>query len=674
MKRLLIPSLILLTLSSLAHADVKPFVHPGMLQSRSDLDLMKQKVLAGEQPWKGAWDRLLAKKTSSLDFHPQPSAHVIRGAYGKPSIGSNELMASADAAYSHALQWYVTRDKAHAEKVFEIIDAWGPVLHDFQLNDAKLLAGWTGHQFLNAAEIVRYSDSGWSDKETENLRRMMLGVYYPLIKDFFPDANGNWDAAIMDTMLCMGVFFDDHAIFDRAVDHYLRGHLNGGITHYVYPSGQCQETTRDQGHVQLGLGEMAQACQIAWTQGVDLYGAADNRLALGFEYTAKFNLGNDVPCEGIAAGIARNKLSDIYYLVYQHYHFDRGMDLPYTQQAAEKTLPRSQSVLTLYRGPRDGASVPKQGTPMPSFLAAASGAVSSATAKPPTDAIHVHPGQQIQPELDRAAISNKWIVLEPGVYQLPAALRIPSGTKLIGQGRDTVLWLDPKVTGPAIINADSSTSNVVIRDLVIEGAVKTTPTTDPNSDRRTRSRPGAPDRAGILVDSGAVHALHGIGLVHVTVRNCTLTGLRIAGASDIALYLCSFTDNGNRVADGVSTNNVELDHVSQCRVIDCRLNNSPTGLGALISNSQEITFKTNEIARNAGYGIRFDHTRDITVQHNLVEGNEAGGIVADATCARMVVEANTLQNCGGSSIEFPKIDRLSVTDNVLRENHSDFAK
>src|ERR1700733_12454247 len=99
MKRLLIPSLIVLILASLAYGETKPFIHPGMLQSRSDLDFMKQKVLAGEQPWKGAWDLLLAKKTSSLDFPPQPSAHVIRGAYGKPSIGSNELMASADAAY-----------------------------------------------------------------------------------------------------------------------------------------------------------------------------------------------------------------------------------------------------------------------------------------------------------------------------------------------------------------------------------------------------------------------------------------------------------------------------------------------------------------------------------------------------------------------------------------------
>src|SRR5579859_2411260 len=122
--------------------EAKPFVHPGMLQSRADLDFMKARVLAGEQPWKGAWDRMCTASYSSLNFKPQAFEHVIRGAYGRPSVGSNELMASANAAESHALQWYVTGNMSHAAKVIEIFRAWSPILKDFQLNDAKLLAGW----------------------------------------------------------------------------------------------------------------------------------------------------------------------------------------------------------------------------------------------------------------------------------------------------------------------------------------------------------------------------------------------------------------------------------------------------------------------------------------------------------------------------------------------------
>src|SRR6185312_2663474 len=58
----------------------KALVHPGMLQSRADLDFMKAKVLAGEQPWKGAWDRMCAASYSSLKFEPKAFEHVIRGA------------------------------------------------------------------------------------------------------------------------------------------------------------------------------------------------------------------------------------------------------------------------------------------------------------------------------------------------------------------------------------------------------------------------------------------------------------------------------------------------------------------------------------------------------------------------------------------------------------------
>jgi len=49
------------------------------------------------------------------------------------------------------------------------------------------------------------------------------------------------------------------------------------------------------GHTQLGLAHRGDACEIAWNQGLDLYRYADNRLRRGFEYTARYNLGEDVP-------------------------------------------------------------------------------------------------------------------------------------------------------------------------------------------------------------------------------------------------------------------------------------------------------------------------------------------------------------------------------------------
>jgi hypothetical protein len=133
----------------------RPIVHLGILQTRADLEFMKAKVKAGEEPWKSAWDRLQKEPNSALDFKPEPFAHIIRGAYGAGQVGSAELSASANATNSHVLQWFVTGDEAYARKAIEIFDAWSTTLVDFYENDAMLLAGWTGGEFSNAAEILR---------------------------------------------------------------------------------------------------------------------------------------------------------------------------------------------------------------------------------------------------------------------------------------------------------------------------------------------------------------------------------------------------------------------------------------------------------------------------------------------------------------------------------------
>jgi parallel beta-helix repeat protein len=647
------------------NAQPKPFVHPGILQTRADLDLMKSKIRENEQPWKGAWERLLSQSYSSLKFVPKPAEHVIRGPFGRPSIGSNELIASANAAESHALQWYVTGNKAHAAKVIEIFNAWSPILNDFQQNDAKLLAGWTGHQLLAAAEIIRYTDAGWLQTDIDQFKKMILGVYYPLIKDFYPDANGNWDAAIMDTMLCIGIFCDDHDIFDRAVDHYLRGHLNGGITHYVYPSGQCQESTRDQAHTQLGLGEMAQACQVAWIQGIDLFGSANNRLALGYEYTAQYMLGQNVQCENTISQTGRGKFSDIYFVAYDHYHFEKGLPMPYVAMAVEQTAPRSHTVLTMYKGPRTGVTITTQPAPTPDPFALAAGAANAPTATPRPGAITVEPGNSIQAALDSAQKNGGWVVLAQGVHTLPAALRIPNGVTLAGQGRNTIVWLDPHLTGPAIVNADDAPHDIALRDFVVEGAIATGLSTDPNTGRRTRSRPGALSRAGVFLAPRGQEPARNLRIEHLTVRNCTATGVQINASHNVTVEASSFTDNGNLNAD--TTANLLLIQVSASTLAHTRVNNSPSGCGIRLLDCKDISITSNEIARNARDGIHLIDSINLHVHGNLIEGNEADAVAADAS--RVIdVTGNLIQNNTGFAVPPAKDVDLTVRDKRGNDN------
>lgn len=674
------------------------FIHPGLLQTGEELEFMREKVKAGEEPWKTAWDRLRAQSYSSLDFQPKPVAHIVRGPYGNPSVGDRDLSASANAAYSQALQWVVTRDTAHARKAAEIIDAWSGTLWDFKDNDAKLLAGWTGHAFCNAAEILRHTGAGWDERGQAQFRRMLLTVYYPLLKDFFPEANGNWDAAIMDTMLCMGVYCDDRAMFERAVDHFRRGSGNGGVARYIYPSGQCQESTRDQSHTQLGLGELAQACQVAWNQGVDLYGAADHRLALGLEYTARYLLGESVPCIGVISSQGRGRFSDIYEGAWQHYHFDCGLEMPSVERAVEKTRAnRSWSALTMYRG--SSKSVKEAETaPVASHLAESAGALDEPTAAAPTKAAGVAPGQSIQAALDAAA-EGTWVVLARGAYRLTTPLRLPSGVTLAGQGRDTILFLNPPSSGErppaAIVNASNNAHDIVLRDLVVEaGAGPALPATpavstninsvpgtnggagavrrDPNAARRQRSAGMFPNRTGIVLAAGSEGQMRGLRLEHLTVRDFGIDGVEISGASEVLIAACDFSGNGGSVPPGRGLeHNLVLNHVTSAEVRGNRLDEALCGSGLRVEASRQILVDGNELARNAVDGLEATDSRGLHALGNVAEANDRDGIFLGAEaegCDEWLVEGNVSRNNGRAGVHIEQAVNGQARHNTASEN------
>ena len=334
----------------------KPFMHPGILHSRTELDFVKAKVAKGEEPWKSAWVELRSDSVSRRDWMPKPAANVVRGPYNNPDVGGTDLMRDAAAAYSHAIQWYITGERPHADKAIDILKAYATRLQSVGGHDARLLVGMVGINFVNAAEIIRHTAAGWSDNDQTQFEHLLRNVFYRIIKDFYPAANGNWDAAMIQTMLAMGVFLDDREMFHRAVDYYLNGKGNGAIRNYINDFGECQESGRDQAHTQMGLGYLGCAAEIAWKQGVDLYGAYDNRLALGYEYTAKYNLGQDVRYEPYRShegrynypaisDKARGRFSSIYERVYHHYHDRMGLEMPFTRQVIEKNRPERWQTL-----------------------------------------------------------------------------------------------------------------------------------------------------------------------------------------------------------------------------------------------------------------------------------------------------------------------------------------
>ncbi len=326
-------------------AESASFTHPGITHTQASIDFVGDKIASGEEPWAAAWKEIQASRYADLEWQPQPRAHVERGPYNKPNIGSSEFSSDANAAYLHALQWALTGKAVYAKKAAEILNSWSSTLETVTNHDARLLVGMEGYDFCNAAELLKYTWDGWPEKDQVQFEKMLRGVFYPVIKDFYPSANGNWDASMLQTMLAMGVYLDDQAMFDRGVEYYLNGKGNGAVRNYFKPSGQCQESGRDQAHTQMGLDFLACTCEIAWNQGIDLYGAYENRLFKGFEYTAKYNLGFDVPYEPYRSfegryhyksisDDSRGRLRPMYEKVLNHFENRKGHESTFTRQAA----------------------------------------------------------------------------------------------------------------------------------------------------------------------------------------------------------------------------------------------------------------------------------------------------------------------------------------------------
>jgi parallel beta-helix repeat protein len=648
----------------------QPFQHPGIYQNASDLALMKSMILSGKQPYRSAYDKLVAE--TDLAFTAKPHARVMRGPYGKPNIGGEDLRISASMAYNNALIWYVSGDKKYAAKAIEIINAWTPVLRDFDFNDAKLIAALTGSVWCNAAEILNQTPSGWEAADIASFRKMLMTVYYPLLRFYFPTANGNWNGGIIQTILAIAIFMDDRPMFNNAIDNFLHAPANGSLFKYIYPNGQCQESPRDQGHVQMGLGLFAGAAQIAFTQGLDLFTIGDNRIAKGFEYTASYMLGQEPHCYCVVSPAQREKLRDDYEYVYQHYK-GIGVTVPWTKKIADSIRPlHARSVLTSVRAAQTlqkSASSGKR-TNIRTGPGNICGAGASTSVANTAGSRIVNPGESVQEALNAGGNGNFQVLLKAGIHKIKEPLRIPSNVTLTGEGLKTILFLDP-ATGmrDAMTNADSNMHDVTIRNMVIEISDRTDIPSDPNS---RRSRGGGYNRGGILFHSIGKGQMKNITLLNLTVRNATFNGVFISGAEDLKIAACDFDENGGNAVPGQKLqHNLLLTHCRNIDVQDSRLTTSPFGAGISLDHCENVRIRNNEIARNGYYGILIAESRNTEITGNLIEANDRSGIMLEYLYEgndKLDIRDNNIRFNAGWGVESYATKNLKLLTNDMKQN------
>ncbi|RYF51000.1 MAG: hypothetical protein EOO27_30735, partial [Comamonadaceae bacterium] len=316
-----------------------------------------------------AWNVLITSGHSSLssDMVPKPLAVVIRGGDGQ-NFGT--MIKDMQRAYQLALRWKVSQDDAYADRAVVFLDAWSTTMTTLTGNgDRFLAAGIYGYQWANVVDIMR-TYKGWSAEGVARFQNLLLQQFYPLARQFLQTHNGsnitnhwaNWDLCCIAAVMAIGICCDRRDIYDEGISYYKNGRGNGAAAHSVYvihPGhlGQWQETARDQGHSTLGMSLCGSICEMAWSQGDDLYGYWNNRFLSGAEYVAAANLadanGNyaQLPFaryanrQGTFTAVStggRPHLRGIWEVIYNHYVNRKGLSAPYVTALAAKLRPEGR--------------------------------------------------------------------------------------------------------------------------------------------------------------------------------------------------------------------------------------------------------------------------------------------------------------------------------------------
>lgn len=364
-------TLLALTLLSVflsAKVSAQAFNHPGAMHSQADLDFLKQQIDADREPWRSAYNSMKNTKFAKLSYVHNAFDTVKCGSYNRPNVGCNEMVEDGMAAYTLALEWYMTGDQRYATKAIGIIEDWSLTYRQNTESNSDLVVSWSTPWYVNAAEILRYSNSGWTNSDT-NRFNVLLNRFKDYI--YWENRHGNnWMMSALEARLAIAVFQDDRPAFNAAVEKWkyrIRTYIyqtsdgatpvlatgfdlartlriwKQGSARLTFVDGLSMETCRDLNHTKLGFDSLMNGAEIAWQQGVDLFDLEKKRLSDFLNLHGNWMTGGNVPndiCDGeldFKGSVSGSRVA--FEIAYNHLHDRLGVTLNTTKQMIDATRP-----------------------------------------------------------------------------------------------------------------------------------------------------------------------------------------------------------------------------------------------------------------------------------------------------------------------------------------------
>ena len=334
-----------------AAAEPHAFVHPGGVVGQAELDFVRERIAAGEEPWATA-----LKKLRDV---------AIDGRFATAPTGEADQKEHARQAYANALVWATTGEEPAARRAIAILNVWGETFAGYVPAEGQnlLVAGWIGALLGPAAELLR-DHPDWKPVDRARMKRMFTTAFVPALERMSP-WNGNVDLTQIDALMNIAVFCEDEKLLTLGVERlrrrspayfYLASDTEaaraiegdgGNVAAFwsqpaTWPDGLTQESCRDNGHhAQYALASALHAAEVAWHQGIDLYAEQRERSVAALELLAHQLLERSMlGCCGADRDIATGDLYDTFAVGYHHYHHRLGIDLPHTERLLREEIRR----------------------------------------------------------------------------------------------------------------------------------------------------------------------------------------------------------------------------------------------------------------------------------------------------------------------------------------------
>ncbi|KAJ6786944.1 hypothetical protein PWT90_04581 [Aphanocladium album] len=290
------------------------FVHPGVFIDSARMNLMATKVAAKAEPWNAAYSALAADSFATR-VSPTPVKTVQCGPTSTPDVGCRQELDDSMAAYANALLWVVTKNKAKATRAMTFMNAWARTVKSHTYSNAPLQAAWVASNWARAAEIIRYTNAGWSQNDIVAFEAMLRNVYLPLVKNGSRNPN-NWELIFNEATIGIAVFLNDRKTYDDTLKRFLRSaaqyfYLESDGPRPVRPAGLSDtqqdswwsgqiarglkngigmEVCRDLAHTGYGIASVSHVIETSKIQGRDLYHEeVGTRLRYAMEFHTKYD-------------------------------------------------------------------------------------------------------------------------------------------------------------------------------------------------------------------------------------------------------------------------------------------------------------------------------------------------------------------------------------------------